>query len=159
MTTEKSYLMGKFARVAVNTGMIDYNGRLCMVSAAYAHNMAFGVDRAANPWSDIALADVIFSAGTNTSECHPLTMPYIWEARDRGGKHIVVDPRVTPQRAYRRCPPADKAWHQLHAHTDDHQREETDRERVVVTGDKCVRYGLSSYEIAQRIGEVGFPSF
>ncbi|MEO8285201.1 MAG: molybdopterin oxidoreductase family protein [Chloroflexota bacterium] len=96
MTTEKTYLMGKFARVAVGTGNIDYNGRLCMVSAAYGNNKAFGVDRAANPWSDIALADVIFAAGTNTAECHPLTMPYIWEARDRGGKLIVVDPRVTP---------------------------------------------------------------
>jgi assimilatory nitrate reductase catalytic subunit len=96
MTTEKSYLMGKFARVAVGTGNIDYNGRLCMVSAAAGNNKAFGVDRAANPWSDIALAEVLFSAGSNTAECHPLTMPYMWEARDRGAKHIVVDPRVTP---------------------------------------------------------------
>jgi assimilatory nitrate reductase catalytic subunit len=96
LTTEKTYLMGKFARVAVGTGNVDYNGRLCMVSAAYGNNKAFGVDRAANPWSDIALAEVIFAAGTNTAECHPLTMPYIWEARDRGGKLIMVDPRVTP---------------------------------------------------------------
>jgi assimilatory nitrate reductase catalytic subunit len=96
MTTEKSYLMGKFARVAVGTGNIDYNGRLCMVAAAYGNNKAFGVDRAANPWSDIAQTDVLFGAGSNTAECHPLTMPYIWEARDRGAKHIVVDPRVTP---------------------------------------------------------------
>lgn len=96
LTTEKTYLMGKFARVAVGTGNVDYNGRLCMVSAAYGNNKAFGIDRAANPWSDIALADVIFAAGTNTAECHPLTMPYIWEARDRGGKLIMVDPRVTP---------------------------------------------------------------
>ena len=96
LTTEKTYLMGKFARVAVGTGNIDYNGRLCMVSAAYGNNKAFGVDRAANPWSDIALAEVIFAAGTNTAECHPLTMPYIWEARDHGGKLIMVDPRVTP---------------------------------------------------------------
>src|SRR5689334_20657525 len=96
MTTEKSYLMGKFARVAVRTGNIDYNGRLCMVAAAAGNNKAFGVDRAANPWSDIALADVILSAGSNTAECHPLTMPYMWEARDRGAQLIVVDPRVTP---------------------------------------------------------------
>ena len=34
MTTEKTYLMGKFARVALRTRHIDYNGRLCMVSAA-----------------------------------------------------------------------------------------------------------------------------
>src|SRR4029078_11732867 len=80
----------------VGTGNIDYNGRLCMVSAAYGNNMAFGVDRAANPWSDIAQAEAIFLAGTHTAECHPLTMPYLWEARDKGAKLIVVDPRVNP---------------------------------------------------------------
>src|SRR5215210_2778825 len=86
LTTEKTYLMGKFARAGLGTRYVDYNGRLCMVSAAAGNNKAFGIDRAANPWSDIALADVIFSAGSNTAECHPLTMPYIWEARDRGAK-------------------------------------------------------------------------
>ena len=38
LTTEKSYLMGKFARVALGTRHIDYNGRLCMVSAGTATN-------------------------------------------------------------------------------------------------------------------------
>src|SRR5262245_42443369 len=33
LTTEKAYLMGKFARVCLRTANIDYNGRLCMVSA------------------------------------------------------------------------------------------------------------------------------
>src|SRR6185436_5125416 len=33
LTTEKAYLLGKFARVALGTRHIDYNGRLCMVSA------------------------------------------------------------------------------------------------------------------------------
>ena len=33
LTTEKAYLMGKFARVCLKTANIDYNGRLCMVSA------------------------------------------------------------------------------------------------------------------------------
>ena len=111
MTTEKSYLMGKFARVAVGTGNIDYNGRLCMVARGGGNNKAFGVDRAANPWSDIALADVIFAAGTNTAECHPLTMPYIWEARDRGGKHHRGRPARHPDRPHRRHPPADPARH------------------------------------------------
>src|SRR6202158_4933811 len=36
LTTEKAYLMGKFARVALGTRHIDYNGRLCMVSAGTA---------------------------------------------------------------------------------------------------------------------------
>ena len=33
MTTEKTYLMGKFARVALRTRHIDYNGRLCTPAA------------------------------------------------------------------------------------------------------------------------------
>src|SRR5215469_11436658 len=37
LTTEKAYLMGKFARVALGTRHIDYNGRLCMVSAGTAY--------------------------------------------------------------------------------------------------------------------------
>src|SRR6266545_1797179 len=48
LTTEKTYLMGKFARVALKTPYIDYNGRLCMVSAAAGNKKAFGIDRAAN---------------------------------------------------------------------------------------------------------------
>jgi assimilatory nitrate reductase catalytic subunit len=35
LTTEKAYLLGKFARVALGTRHIDYNGRLCMVSAGW----------------------------------------------------------------------------------------------------------------------------
>src|SRR5437867_2401869 len=54
LTTEKAYLMGKFARVALGTRHIDYNGRLCMVSAGTAYKGALGVDRAPNPWSYIA---------------------------------------------------------------------------------------------------------
>lgn len=45
LTNEKAYLLGKFARVALGTANIDYNGRFCMSSAAAAQSMAFGVDR------------------------------------------------------------------------------------------------------------------
>ncbi len=56
LTTEKAYLMGKFARVALGTRHIDYNGRLCMVSAGTAYKPAFGADRSPIPWSDIPKA-------------------------------------------------------------------------------------------------------
>ena len=52
LTTEKTYLLGKFARVCLKTPFIDYNGRLCMVSAGAANKKAFGIDRTTNPWSD-----------------------------------------------------------------------------------------------------------
>ncbi len=96
MTNEKSYLVGKFARLALQTANLDYNGRLCMVSAGVANKKALGMDRAANPWSDIPLADVVFVAGANVAECAPITTSYIWRARDRGAKVIVADPRVNP---------------------------------------------------------------
>ena len=96
LTTEKSYLLGKFARVALGTRHIDYNGRLCMVSAGTAYKLAFGVDRSPNPWSDIPKAQVAFVAGANVGECAPITTDYLWRMRDAGGTLIVADPRLTP---------------------------------------------------------------
>ncbi|MPY76881.1 MAG: molybdopterin-dependent oxidoreductase, partial [Alphaproteobacteria bacterium] len=72
------------------------NGRLCMVSAGTAYKLALGIDRAPNPWSDILKAQVLLVAGANIAECAPITTDYIWRCRDKGGKLIVVDPRMTP---------------------------------------------------------------
>ena len=96
LTNEKSYLIGKFARLALGTANLDYNGRLCMVSAGAANKKALGIDRASNAWEDIPRAKVIYLAGTNVAECSPITTSYIWRARDNGAKLIVQDPRVTP---------------------------------------------------------------
>jgi assimilatory nitrate reductase catalytic subunit len=95
-TNERAYLLGKFARVALKTANIDYNGRLCMVSAGAASKKILGIDRSANPWSDITLADVILIAGANVAECAPITTDYLWRARERGARIIVLDPRLTP---------------------------------------------------------------
>src|SRR5690349_23225697 len=96
LTTEKTYLMGKFARVCLKTPYIDYNGRLCMVSAGAVNKKAFVIDRTTNPWSDMVGTDVIWVAGSNVAECSPITTSYIWQAREQGAKIIVQDPRITP---------------------------------------------------------------
>jgi assimilatory nitrate reductase catalytic subunit len=96
LTTEKAYLLGKFARMCLKTRHIDYNGRLCMVSAAAANKKAFGIDRAASPWADIPKAEVVVIAGANIAECFPILTNYIWQARENGGRIIVIDPRITP---------------------------------------------------------------
>ncbi len=96
LITEKAYLLGKFARVALGTRHIDYNGRLCMVSAGTGYRLAFGVDRSLIPWSDIPKAQVLFVIGANIGDCAPITTDYIWRCRDNGGKLIVADPRFTP---------------------------------------------------------------
>ena len=96
LTNEKSYLVGKFARVALKTRNLDYNGRLCMVSAGAGNKKAFGLDRGSNNYSDLAHAEVIMICGTNVSETFPTLTHWIWQARDYGAKLIVVDPRLTP---------------------------------------------------------------
>ena len=96
LSTEKSYLLGKFARVALGTRHIDYNGRLCMVSAGTAYKLAFGVDRSTIPWSEIPKAEVLFVIGANIGDCAPITTDYVWRCRDNGGRLIVADPRMTP---------------------------------------------------------------
>jgi len=96
LTTEKAYLMGKFARVCLKTPYIDYNGRLCMVSAGAGNKKAFGIDRAANPWSDIPKTELVWISGANVAECAPITTEYVWQARENGARIIVVDPRITP---------------------------------------------------------------
>ena len=96
LTTEKTYLMGKFARVCLRTPYIDYNGRLCMVSAGAGNKKAFGIDRTTNPWADMVGTGLIWVAGSNVAECSPITTNYLWQAREQGAKIIVQDPRITP---------------------------------------------------------------
>jgi len=96
MTNEKCYLMGKFARVGLGTRHIDYNGRLCMSSAATAYAKAFGLDRAPLPMTDIPLTECMLVAGANVAECFPVMMQWLWRARDNGARLIVIDPRETP---------------------------------------------------------------
>jgi assimilatory nitrate reductase catalytic subunit len=100
LTNEKAYLLGKFARVALRTSQIDYNGRFCMSSAAAASIKAFGIDRGLPfPLEDLAGAETILLVGSNLAETMPPVMQYFEEQKKRGGALIVVDPRVTPTAA------------------------------------------------------------
>ncbi|MET9844859.1 molybdopterin oxidoreductase family protein [Streptomyces ossamyceticus] len=96
LTNEKAYLLGKFARVALRTPSIDYNGRFCMSSAATASNRAFGLDRGLPfPLADIAATDCVLLVGSNLADTMPPALRYLTELTGRGGRLIVVDPRRT----------------------------------------------------------------
>ncbi|GAB3689720.1 molybdopterin oxidoreductase family protein [Saccharopolyspora tripterygii] len=91
LTNEKAYLLGKFARLALGTSQIDYNGRFCMSSAAAAGTAAFGLDRGLPfPVTDLGGADVVLLAGANPAETMPPLMQHL-----RSPELIVVDPRRT----------------------------------------------------------------
>ncbi|MFB4310364.1 molybdopterin oxidoreductase family protein [Actinomadura sp. GTD37] len=96
LTNEKAYQLGKFARVALGTSQIDYNGRFCMSSAAAASGRAFGMDRGLpGPVTDLAASGAVLVAGGNPAETMPPFMRHLAEMRDGGGALIVVDPRRT----------------------------------------------------------------
>jgi assimilatory nitrate reductase catalytic subunit len=104
LTNEKAYLLGKFARVALGTANIDYNGRFCMSSAAAAQTMAFGIDRGLPfPLADIAGAKAILLVGSNVAETMPPIMRYFEAQQIAGGKLIVADPRRTPTAEWATC--------------------------------------------------------
>ena len=95
LTNEKAYALGKFARVALRTPYIDYNGRFCMSSAAAASNRAFGMDRGLGfPLADLGGADAVLVLGSNMAVTMPPFVQHLAGARERGGL-VVVDPRET----------------------------------------------------------------
>jgi assimilatory nitrate reductase catalytic subunit len=93
LTNEKAYQLGKFARIALRTRHIDYNGRFCMSSAAVAGNRAFGVDRGLPfPLADVAGAGAVLLVGSNVADTMPPLVQHLGRVRERGGL-VVVDPR------------------------------------------------------------------
>ena len=100
LTNEKAYMLGKFARLALGTSRIDYNGRFCMSSAAAAGMRAFGVDRGLPfPLADLDGASTILMLGSNVAETMPPFIQHLQGARDAGGL-IVVDPRRSATAAF-----------------------------------------------------------
>ncbi|WP_051899046.1 molybdopterin oxidoreductase family protein [Sciscionella sediminilitoris] len=95
LTNEKAYLLGKFARLALGTARIDYNGRFCMSAAAKGMRRAFGIDRGLPfPLADLGEADAVLLIGANPAETMPPFLRYLRGARENGGL-IVADPRRT----------------------------------------------------------------
>lgn len=94
-TNEENYLLMKFARAALKTNNVDHAARLCHAPTVAALSQAFGSGAMTNPISSLAQADAILIVGSNTTEQHPLVASYILQARSRGAKIIVSDPRRT----------------------------------------------------------------
>ena len=100
LTNEKAYQLGKFARLALGTSRIDYNGRFCMSSAAAAGMRAFGLDRGLPfPLADLDTGSTILLLGSNVAETMPPFVQHLKGARDAGGL-IVVDPRRSATAAF-----------------------------------------------------------
>jgi len=101
LTNEKAYWLGKFARVALRSASIDYNGRFCMSSAAAAATRAFGLDRGLPfPLPDLAAADVILLAGSNAAETMPPFSRWLADQQAGGGAVLIGGEQVAVFRAF-----------------------------------------------------------
>jgi assimilatory nitrate reductase catalytic subunit len=95
LLTEDYYVANKLMKGFIGSGNIDTNSRLCMASAVAAHNLAFGADLVPGCYEDLDLADLVVFSGHNAAWTHPVLFRRMERARERGQRHVVIDPRRT----------------------------------------------------------------
>jgi assimilatory nitrate reductase catalytic subunit len=95
LLTEDYYAANKLMKGFIGSGNIDTNSRLCMASTVAAHKLAFGADLVPGCYEDLELADLVVFAGHNAAWTHPVLYRRMEDARARGQKHVVIDPRRT----------------------------------------------------------------
>jgi assimilatory nitrate reductase catalytic subunit len=95
LLTEDYYAANKLMKGFIGSGNIDTNSRLCMASAVAAHKLAFGADLVPGCYEDLDLADLIVFSGHNAAWTHPVLFRRMEQARARGQRHVVIDPRRT----------------------------------------------------------------
>jgi assimilatory nitrate reductase catalytic subunit len=95
LLTEDYYAANKLMKGFIGSGNIDTNSRLCMASAVSAHKLAFGADLVPGCYEDLDLADLVVFSGHNAAWTHPVLFRRTEQARARGQRHVVIDPRRT----------------------------------------------------------------
>ncbi len=92
-TNEENYLFQKMCRAVVGTNNVDHCARLCHASTVAGLATTLGSGAMTNSIGEVVNADVIFITGSNTTETHPVIGAKIRQAKLRGAKIIVAEPR------------------------------------------------------------------
>ncbi len=92
-SNEEAYLFQKLIRAGFGTNNVDHCTRLCHASSVAALFEGVGSAAVSTTYGDVINADVAILAGTNTAANHPVASSFFKQARRRGTKLIVVDPR------------------------------------------------------------------
>ena len=95
-SNEDNYALQKFARTVLKTVNVDHCARLCHASTVAGLAQIFGSGAMTNSVTDIADANCVFIIGSNNFEAHPLVGRRVMQAKKKGARIIVVDPRRTP---------------------------------------------------------------
>src|SRR6059036_1342972 len=95
-SNEENYVMMRMFRAALGTNNIDHCTRLCHSTSVAAMQRALNTSAASGSMREIEEAcNVIFIAGANTTESHPVFGAAIKRAHERGATLVVADPRRT----------------------------------------------------------------
>lgn len=92
-TNEENYLFQKFMRAVLGTNNVDHCARLCHASTVAGLATTLGSGAMTNSIEEVLGADVIFVTGSNTTETHPVIGAFMKQAKDKGAKIIVAEPR------------------------------------------------------------------
>ena len=92
-SNEEAYLFQKLIRAGFGTNNVDHCTRLCHASSVAALLEGVGSGAVSTTYGDIVNAGVAILAGTNTTANHPVAASFFKQARRRGTKLIVIDPR------------------------------------------------------------------
>ncbi len=97
LLTEDYYVFNKLAKGLIGTNNIDSNSRLCMSSAVAGYKLTLGADAPPACYDDIAHAQCLFIAGSNTAWAHPVLFRRIEDAKAARPqlKIVCCDPRRT----------------------------------------------------------------
>ncbi|TET91921.1 MAG: formate dehydrogenase subunit alpha [Methanomassiliicoccales archaeon] len=95
-TNEENYVIQKFTRAVLGTNNVDHCARLCHASTVTGLVGSFGSGAMTNSVPEFLDADCILITGSNTLEQHPLIGSWLLDAKEKGTKFIVIDPREIP---------------------------------------------------------------
>lgn len=93
ITNEDNYVIQKFTRAVMGTNNIDHCARLCHAPTVSGLVQSFGSGAMTNSIDEFKYVNTLFSIGSNTTAAHPIIGMHIKEAKRRGAKIIVANPK------------------------------------------------------------------
>ncbi|HTR22075.1 MAG TPA: formate dehydrogenase subunit alpha [Gemmatimonadales bacterium] len=95
-SNEENYVLMRMFRAAIGTNNVDHCTRLCHSTSVAAMQRALNTSAASGSMREVEHeTDVIFIAGANTTETHPVFGAALKRAVARGARLVVADPRRT----------------------------------------------------------------
>ena len=95
LTNETYYVAGKAAR-AMGIASVDSAARVCHAPSTLGLRETIGVAASTCSLTDVIESDLIVLWGTNPANNQPVFMKYLYLAKKRGAKVVVVNPYLEP---------------------------------------------------------------